>query len=133
LDNATSSAYADLSSSLLNNDNDDASVVDGDDEDGDDVVYAGVISAVRVRSVVSSIVRRLQLSVGSDDLDETSRLEDDETRLLIRAARTVGGTRSRAYTLVFGDEEEVVVIIIIAKGDVLLHLGIVERRTTPRP
>jgi hypothetical protein len=120
LDNATSSAYADLSSSLLNNDNGDASVVDGDDD-----VYAGVISAVRVRSVVSSIVRRLQLSAGSDDLDETSRREDDETRL-IRAARTVGGTRSRADTLVFGDEEEVVITIAY---DVLL-LGIVERRTT---
>lgn len=122
MDNATSSAYADLSSSLLNNDHD-ASAVDGDDEDGDDV-YASFIFAVRVRDV-SSIVRRLQSSVGGDDLDETSRREDDETRLLICAAGTLGGTRSRADTLVFGKEE-----VIIIANDVL---GVVERRTTPRP
>ena len=131
MDNATSSAYADLSSSLLNNDDDAASAVDGDDEDGDDM-YAGVINVVRVRDVSPSIVRRLQLSVGGDDLDETSRREDD-ARPLVCAAGIIGGTRPRADALVFGDEGEVVVIIIIAKGDGLLHLGIVERRTTPRP
>ena len=132
MDNATSSAYADLSSSLLNNDDDAASAVDGDDEDGDDM-YAGVINVVRVRDVSPSIVRRLQLSVGGDDLDETSRRED-HARLLVCAAGIIGGTRPRADALVFGDEGVVVVIIIIiAKGDVLLHLGIVERRTTPRP